>query len=74
VLSKKIHWDRYELEYILDHGWKIMEDGKIELSREQFEKHQYSGLSCTIPGVKTMMLPSIQGWCLIFEGNHFIIV
>lgn len=67
-------WDAYEKEYIFDHGWRINDSGKIELTKEQFEKNQYSGKSISDKNVKTLMLPSMHGCCLIFENKHFIIV
>lgn len=66
-------WDAYEKEFIFDHGWVIREDGILELTKEQFEKYQYTGTSLKKPGVKTIMLPSVHGSCLIFENLHFII-
>lgn len=66
-------WDAIEQEYIFDHGWKLDKDEMLILTKDQYRKHQYSGKSVR-DGRKTMMLPSIHGCCLIFEGKHFRIV
>lgn len=60
-----------EREYIYDHGWKIDEDGILVLTPDQFRKYQYTGTSVRDRNVKTLMLPSDNGCCLIFEGKHF---
>ena len=67
-------WDLREKEYIFDHGWTIGKDDKIRLTKSQFNKNQYTGRSLKDPSVKTLMLPSINGCCLIFEHKHFEIV
>lgn len=67
-------WDRYEKEYIFDHGWTINKEDKIELTKEQFNKYQYTGRSITDKSIKTIMIPSVHGCALIFEHKHFEIV
>lgn len=64
-------WDSREQEYIFDHGWKLDKDEMLILTKEQFNKYQYSGRSVQDKNVKTLMLPSVNGCCLIFEGKHF---
>lgn len=66
-------WDAIEQEYIFDHGWKLDKDEMLILTKDQYRKHQYSGKSVR-DRRKTLMLPSVHGSCLIFEGKHFRIV
>ena len=68
-----INWDNMEREYIFDNGWKIRDDTRLELTKEQFEKYQYSGRSIRDNNVRTLVLPSVHGSCLIFEGKHFVV-
>ena len=72
-MTKK-SWDARERECIYDHGWKINDDGLLELTRKQFLDYSWSGKSIYNPNIRTMMLPSTFGCCLIFEHKHFIIV
>ena len=67
------HWDAIEQEYIFDHGWKIDYDDNemLVLTKEQFRRYQYTGRSIHDANVRTLMLPSVHGCCLIFEGKHF---
>ena len=67
-------WDAREKEYIFDHGWKINKEGKIELTRSQFNKCQYSGTSIRNPEIKTLMIPTTNGCALIFEHKHFEVI
>ena len=60
-------------EYFFDHGARIGEDGKFCLSRDRFEKMAYAGTSVRDPSVRTLMVPSEFGVCLLFEGKHFVI-
>ena len=64
-------WDKYELECILDHGWKI-ENGMLVLTAKQFAEYFYHGYS-DIKQARTLMIPSVHGACLIFEGQHFTV-
>ncbi len=67
------HWDAREQEYIFDHGWRIDYDNNetLVLTQNQFDENQYTGRSIHDPSVRTLMLPSVHGCCLIFEGKHF---
>lgn len=67
------HWDAREQEYIFDHGWRIDYDNgeMLVLTQKQFDENQYTGRSIHDESVRTLMLPSIHGCCLIFEGKHF---
>ena len=64
-------FDRISKEYIFDHGWRIDSAGFLVLSQKQFNSYQYSGKSIRDENIKTLMLPSIHGCCLVFEGKHF---
>ena len=67
------HWDAREREYIFDHGWRIEPDNDemLVLTQRQFDENQYTGRSIRDGNVRTLMLPSVHGCCLIFEGKHF---
>lgn len=67
-------FDATEREFIFDHGWRVADDGKLIISKEQFRKYQYTGKSVRDGKTKTMMIPSNNGCCLIFEGKHFCII
>jgi hypothetical protein len=69
-----ISWDAYEKEYIFDHGFLIGEGGILQITKKQWDKLSYIGTSIRNPDIKTLMLPSIHGSCLIFEHKHFEIV
>ena len=43
----------------------------LVLTKKQFEQNQYTGRSIHDNSVRTLMLPSVYGCCLIFEGKHF---
>jgi hypothetical protein len=65
------HWDSIEQHCIFDHGWQIDKDEMLVLTKRQFNAYQYSGHSYRDPTVRTLMIPSLHGCCLIFEGKHF---
>ena len=67
------NWDAREQEYIFDHGWRIDydHDEMLVLTQKQFDENQYTGRSIHDERVRTLMLPSVHGCCLIFEGRHF---
>ena len=67
----KNKWDSREQEFIFDHGWKFDSNEKLVLTKRQFDDYQYSGRSIRNENVKTLMIPSVHGCCLIFEGLHF---
>lgn len=66
-----INWDSLEREYIFDHGIVIGDDGILQITKKQWDKLAYTGTSIRDPKVKTLMLPSVHGSCLIFEHMHF---
>ena len=65
----KHYFDAYEREYIYDHGWIIDKDGMLVLYPKQAAR--YTNKSIKDPNVRTLVLPSVHGVCLIFEGLHF---
>ena len=67
------HFDAIEREYIIDKGWHINADGLLVLTAKQAEKEQYIGRSIHNHEQRTLMIPSVHGCCLLFEGQHFII-
>lgn len=69
----ELFYDHIEREYIFDHGWRINEDGRLQLTTKQAENEQYIGYSIRHNGQRTLMIPSVHGCCLLFEGEHFII-
>lgn len=69
----ELFYDHIEREYIFGHGWQINEDGRLQLTAKQAEKEQYIGRSVRNPEQRTLMIPSIHGCVLLFEGQHFII-
>ena len=66
-------WDNYEQEYVFDHGGHFDADEVAHFSKECWERMSYTGTSINNPEVRTMMIPSVHGSCLIFEGKHFVI-
>lgn len=66
-------WDKTEQEFIFDHGWKLDENEMLILTRKQFDSYQYTDRSIYDHNVRTLMLPSNFGCCLILEGKHFVI-
>ena len=66
-------WDAHEQECIFDHGWRIDYDNDemLVLTQKQFNEYSYTGRSIHDKSVRTLMLPSVHGCCLIFEGKHF---
>ena len=69
-----IFWDDRELECIFDHGWVVGKDNKLQITKKQFENYQYTDRSIEDSSIRTLMLPSVHGCCLIFEGKHFEII
>ena len=66
-------WDRYEQEYVFDHGGRFDNDEVAHFTQEQWDRMQYTGKSVHDSNVRTLMIPSFHGSCLIFENKHFVI-
>lgn len=66
-------FDVMEREYIHKNGWYINSAGMLELTAAQAAKEPYLGRSVWEPNRRTLMIPSIHGCSLLFEGQHFII-
>lgn len=70
-----LSWDNIQKEYITRHNLKIDADTqKIIIKRSQWASLPYTSNSIHDKNVKTWMIPSIKGSCLIFENAHFHIV
>lgn len=67
------NWDNYEQEYVFNHGGRFDKNGVAHFSATAYEKMAYTGRSTRDGNVRTLMIPSIHGACLIFEGKHFVI-
>lgn len=67
------NFDAIEREYIFDHGWRVTEDGLLELTAAQYRK-VWVGRSLRHPELRTLQIPSLHGSCLLFEGKHFRII
>lgn len=67
-------FDAVEREYIFDNGWRINADGLLELTAKQASKAPFFGRSIRNQAQHTLMIPSLYGCTLLFEGKHFIIV
>lgn len=68
------HYDAVEREYIYDKGWHINADGMLELTAKQASQELYISRSINDPSKRTLMIPSLYGCTILFEGRHFIIV
>lgn len=66
-------FDSIAMEYIAHKGWRINADGLLVLTRSQFIIAPYTDRSFTDPTKHTIMIPSLHGSTLFFEGEHFII-
>ena len=66
-------WDRYEQEYVFDHGGYFDKDEIAHFTQDTFEHMQNTGKSIRDENIRTMMIPSFYGTCLIFENKHFVI-
>lgn len=64
-------WDAREQEFAFDRGWRFDEDETLVLTEKQYSAYQYAGRSALDGNVRTLMIPSVHGCCLIFEGKHF---
>ena len=61
-------------EYIYDHGGRIDDkSGMIYISRKNIETMHRVSKSLADPDRLTLDLPTTNGSCLIFEGQHFTI-
>ena len=65
-------WDHKgrDLEWMLDHGFRLAADGLMEISAAEFSRLD-SSRSVNNPEVRTLMIPDDYGLELIFEGLHF---
>ena len=70
----KKKWVGRELEYILDHGFKLDDDGRILIKESDWNNLSWRDTSINDPSKRTLMIPSDYGCELIIEGLHFVIV
>lgn len=63
-----------ELEWILDHGIQVNEDGMLVIPKSKWRKLQWTDRSLRDPAIRTMCIPSDYGMTLLFENQHFYIV
>lgn len=66
-------WDAYEQEYVFNHGGRFDADEIAHFSNAWWEIMQNKGVSINDENVRTLMIPSVHGCCLIFENKHFVI-
>lgn len=60
--------------YVNAMGWKISEDGKISLTRQQFAKCSLASRSAWNPDLRTLILPTTNGVAVMEEGKHFNVI
>lgn len=62
-----------DLEWMLDHGFRLAGDGLMEISKREFSKLNYEQ-SILHPGKRTLKVPDDCGLELITEGIHFRVI
>lgn len=67
-------WVGIEREWIFDHGLGIDEEGLILIPRSKWIRLQWTGTSLRNPSLKTLVISSDFGTCLLTEGQHFRII
>ena len=67
-------YDAIMREYLLDHGCHFAKDGIAEIPKKAWANLSYTGKSIRDPSINTLMIPSVNGCCLLFENKHFRIV
>lgn len=66
-------WDKYQKNFIFDHGGTIDESGIAHFQKSNTLIMDRLGRSIRYPFLRTLVIPSVHGTCLIFELMHFII-
>ena len=68
-------WDHKgrDLEYMLDHGFRLAADGIMEIGAADFARLDH-GRSVKNPEVRTLTIPDDYGLELILEGIHFRVI
>ena len=67
------NWDSYERDYILDHGGYFDDFGVAHFDKNNRLICEKLGHSVRYPNMRTLVIPSVHGCCLIFELMHFVI-
>ena len=67
-----VTWDKIEMDFIVRRGWRVNDEGLLVLTTAQ-AKGANIGRSIRNPEQRTLMIPSLHGCTLIFEGQHFTI-
>lgn len=62
------------LEWVLDHGFKIDQNGLLLIPAAKWRCLQYTDVSIRDRHTKTLCIPSDNGITLLFEHKHFEIV
>lgn len=68
-----VTWDKIEMDFIARRGWRVNDEGLLVLTTAQAKEAPHIGRSIRNPEQRTLMIPSLHGCALIFEGQHFII-
>ena len=66
-------WDSYETEYILNHNGRFDEKEVIHFKETDDIINRMGKSIIRHPNKRTLVIPSVHGCCLIFEGLHFVI-
>lgn len=66
--------DKMTAAYVERRGWRVTPDGMIQLTKAQAAAEQYMGRSLRDPNKRTLMVASLYGTALLFEGRHFEII
>lgn len=67
-------WDHIQKAYFERIGAKINPAGIVEIPRRVWAGLQYTDRSIHDKNIRTWMINSVNGCCLIFEHKHFEIV
>lgn len=59
--------------YVNAMGWKISDDGKISLTRQQYAKCSLASRDAWNPDIRTLIVPTTNGILLMREGTHFTV-
>lgn len=67
-------WDHIQIEYFNKIGATVGDDDIVKIPRRVWNTLQYTDRSIHDRTVKTWMINSVNGCCLIFEHKHFEII
>ena len=66
----KLNVDACMMEYLLDHGIAVGEDGFLTVPKGMARRLSID-YSIRKPGVRVMAVPSVFGLTLLYENQHF---